>query len=294
MPENTKPHVIKAALWMTGAIVSFTSMAIAGREIADDHDTFEIMMFRSIIGLIIVVGFITFYNKWHDVTYNLFAKHVIRNLAHFSGQNLWFYAITLIPLAQVFTLEFTSPFWVVVLAPMMLNEALTRPKIFVAILGFIGVLIVTRPSPDTINVGLVSAAVSAVCFALTYIYTRQLIQHVTIYCILFWMTLLQLVFGIITVSIDTKISWPNSFTVPWLLVIGIGGLWAHFCISNALKIAPANVVIVFEFARLPVIFFVGWLIYNEDIEIWVAAGALLIFAAIYLNIKAETRQNQYL
>ena len=291
MPENTKNQVVKAALWMTGAIASFTLMAIAGREIAHDHDTFEIMMFRSFVGLLIVIGFITIYNKWHEVTSNFLTKHVIRNLAHFAGQNLWFYSITLIPLAQVFTLEFTSPFWVIVLAPIMLNEALTRPKILVAIIGFIGVLVVTRPSPDTLNVGVVSAAVSAICFALTYIFTRQLIRHVTISCILFWMTLLQLVFGIITVGLDANISWPNTFTVPWLLVIGIGGLLAHFCISNALKIAPANVVIVFEFARLPVIFVVGWLIYGEKIELWVALGALLIFTAIYLNIKTETRES---
>ena len=54
--------------------------------------------------------------------------HVGRNLCHFAGQNLWFYALTLIPLAELFALEFTSPLWVMVLAALFLGERLTLRK----------------------------------------------------------------------------------------------------------------------------------------------------------------------
>ena len=96
---------LKAALWMSGAIASFSAMAVAGRSISFELDTFEIMMYRSIIGIIVMVMVIHFRGLWSQITRQNLGQHVFRNLAHFTGQNLWFFAITVIPLAQVFALE---------------------------------------------------------------------------------------------------------------------------------------------------------------------------------------------
>ena len=68
--------------------------------------------------------------------------HVVRNLFHFTGQNLWFFALTVIPLAQVFALEFTTPLWILILSPLILGERLTRKKISVGLIGFGGALLV--------------------------------------------------------------------------------------------------------------------------------------------------------
>ncbi|MDP4993003.1 MAG: EamA family transporter, partial [Marivita lacus] len=96
---------IRACLWMIGAIVSFTSMAIAGRAVSLDLDTFEIMMYRSLIGVLIVVSIATAAGTLHQVRAQKLGLHFVRNISHFAGQNLWFYSITVIPLAQVFALE---------------------------------------------------------------------------------------------------------------------------------------------------------------------------------------------
>ena len=61
--------------------------------------------------------------------------HLLRNVFHFTAQNLWFYALALIPLAQVFALEFTTPIWVVLLAPLALREPLTRVGLIAVLLG---------------------------------------------------------------------------------------------------------------------------------------------------------------
>ena len=57
MNDTVRSEPIKAAVWMIGAMVSFTLMAIAGRSLADQLDTFEIMMYRSFIGIFIVLFF---------------------------------------------------------------------------------------------------------------------------------------------------------------------------------------------------------------------------------------------
>ena len=282
--------VLKAALWMTGAIASFSFMAVAGRELAGQYDTFEIMLYRSLVGVIIVVAVTTLNKRWYEVRTNNIRQHFLRNIFHFTGQNLWFYAVAVIPLAQVFALEFTSPLWVVILAPLLLGEKMTRIRGLSAILGFIGILIVTRPNPETFEIGLLVAAIAAIFFALTILLTKRLTRDNSITCILFYLTAMQLVFGLITAGFDGDIALPTAASFPYLFLIGCAGLLAHFCLTTALSIAPATVVVPIDFARLPVIAIVAMVLYDEPLEVWVFVGALLIFAANYLNIWNETRK----
>ena len=274
---------------MSGAILSFTTMAVAGRAAAFDLDTFEIMFYRSCIGFLVVLAVSSVAGTRRQIRAQKLGLHFIRNLAHFSGQNLWFYAITVIPLAQVFALEFTSPLWVLLLSPFILGEKLTSARILAGILGFIGILIVARPSPESINPGIVTAALAAIGFALSALFTRRLTRTESITCILFWLTLMQIGFGLIAAGYDGDMALPSTQTLPWLVLIGFAGLLAHFCLTSALAIAPATVVVPIDFIRLPAVAIIGALVYGEALDLWVFVGALVIFGANYWNIWMETR-----
>jgi len=290
-PNTARDAVLlRAALWMGGAILSFSAMAIAGREASLSLDTFEIMMYRSFVGVLVVSAMITVLRRWPQVSTTMLKQHGLRNMAHFTGQNLWFYAVSVIPLAQVFALEFTSPIWVILLAPLLLGEKLTRMRGLAVCLGFIGILIVARPSPSTFNIGLACAAGSAVFFALTNIATKRLTRTESIWSIMFWLTVMQLVLGVIFAGWDMDITLPDAQSLPFLLIIGCAGLSAHFCITNALSLAPAALVVPIDFARLPFIALLGWLIYGESVEIWLFVGASLILAGNFINIVSSRQQ----
>lgn len=280
---------LRATLWMSGAIVSFTSMAVAGRAVSLDLDTFEIMMYRSLIGLIIVVILSRITGTWTQITRRNLPLHGMRNLAHFTGQNLWFYALTVIPLAQVFALEFTSPLWVIPLSALVLGERLTRIRVLAAVIGFVGILVVTRPSAETLSLGTLAAALAAVGFAATAVFTRKLTRTETITCILFYLTAMQLVFGVICAGFDGDIALPNGANLPWVVLIACAGLLAHYCLTTALSLAPATIVMPIDFIRLPVIALVGMAFYAEPLDLFVFVGAALIFGGNYLNIWSERR-----
>lgn len=288
--QTSGRDVLRAAFWMIGAIASFSAMAVAGRTVGATHDTFEIMLYRSIVGFVIVVAVAALAGTLHQVNRRHLDVHLMRNLAHFAGQNLWFYAVTVIPLAQVFALEFTSPLWVLVLSPLILGERLTRLRALAAALGFVGILIVARPSPETINAGVIAAATAAICFALTIVFTKRLTRSATITCILFHLTAMQIVMGAVCVFWDGQVTLPDAASLPWLVLIGCAGLLAHFCLATALSIAPATVVVPIDFMRLPLIAIVGALVYSEALDPLVFAGAAVIFAGNYLNIWGETRR----
>jgi drug/metabolite transporter (DMT)-like permease len=275
-----------AALWMVGAIVSFSVMAIAGREAGLTLDTFEIMTYRSLVGVVIVVAILTITGRWRRVQRQRLGVHLLRNTCHFTGQNLWFLAVTMVPLAQVFALEFTSPMWVIILSPLLLGEALTRRRMLAVVLGFGGILIVARPSPATVDPYILAAAACAIFFALTTILTKRLTRHEDTSSILFWLTTMQLVMGLVAAGWDGDIALPDATTLPWLVLIGLAGLTAHFCLTTALSLAPASVVVPVDFARLPAIAVLGMVLYNEALDVWVLGGAAVICLANYLNIVA--------
>lgn len=284
--------ILKAAAWMTGSITAFSTMAVAGREVSEGLDTFEIMMYRSVVGVLVVCTLAAATGAWRSIRTDRLGTHLFRNVAHFTGQNLWFYAVTVIPLAQVFALEFTSPIWVIVLSPLILGERLTRVRALAAIMGFIGILIVARPDMAGINAGVITAASSAIFFALTIMLTKRLTRHEGITSILFWLTSMQLVMGIAMAGYDGDIALPDLQTGPWVFLIGCAGLLAHYCLTNALSIAPATVVVPIDFIRLPTIAVIGMLAYGEVIDVWVLVGAVIIFAGNYVNILVESRQSK--
>jgi drug/metabolite transporter (DMT)-like permease len=224
-----------------------------------------------------------------QITRRNLGLHFARNLTHFTGQNLWFFAITVSPLALVFALEFTSPLWTMVLAAIFLGERLTRSKVLAGVLGFAGVLMVVQPGAAPLSSGMVTAALAAIMFAATAIFTKKLTTTETITCILFYLTAIQLVMGLVASLYDGDMALPSMATLPWVVLIGIAGLTAHFCLTTALSIAPASIVMPIDFARLPAIAVVGMVFYAEPLAWGVAAGALLIFAGNYINILGARR-----
>jgi len=280
-------QLTKAVFYMTGAIASFVAMAVAGRAVSFQLDTFEIMLFRSFIGFLLVLGFILVRGEGKNISRRHMGVHVVRNLFHFSGQNLWFFALTVIPLAQVFALEFTTPLWILILSPLILGEQLTRKKISVGLIGFGGALLVAQPAMSGLSLGVISAALAAVGFAGSIVLTKKLTQSETILTVLFYMTLFQLGFGIICAGYDGDIALPSAQNLPWVMLIACAGLAAHFSLTAALSLAPATLIAPIDFIRLPAIVVIGFVFYSEPVDALVILGAGIIFAANYVNILGE-------
>ena len=274
---------------MLGAMVSFTLMAISGRSLADKLDTFEIMTYRSFIGIAIVLLIAYRAGTLGEVRTRYLKLHIIRNIFHFSGQNLWFFAILYVPLSQMFVFEFSTPLWVAVCAPLVLGERLTLIRFMAAAMGFFGILVVARPDFSDVNPAIIAAALCAVGFAGATLATKILTRTETITAILFWLTVLQAVFGVICAGYDGVMDIPRGSEWLWVFIIGICGLCAHFCITTALQLAPATIVTPFEFLRLPLITFVGVVLYGEKLEWLVFLGAFIVLLANIMNIRAETR-----
>ena len=278
---------VKGALWMLGSLTSLALMAIGGRELAGHLTTFQIMFWRSLISFLIIAALLTHFG-WGQVRTGAFRVHAIRNVFHFGAQFGWFYAIGVIPLVEVFALEFTSPIWLAVLAAIILKERLTPVRILAVLLGFVGVMVILRPGMSAISIGSLAALGAAFGYATTHVTTRFLALRDPPLAILFYMTAIQVPLGLFPALAGWR--WPGGAEWFWLAALGTASMTAHYTLTRAMQLVEATVAAPMNFLRLPLIAAVGYVFYAEKLELWVGLGAVLICSGIFLNIKDAGRK----
>lgn len=276
---------------MMGALISFSTMAVATRELAVQLDTFQLMFYRSLLGLLIVAGLaLALPGGMAQLRTQRLPLHVLRNAVHFVGQFGWFHAIALIPLVQVISLEFTTPLWVALLAPLFLKERMTWNRLAAAMLGFVGVMLVLRPGMVPMGEGTISAIIAALGFAGSMMFTKRLSMTERPLAILFYMGVVQLPIALLAAVTTTELVLPSGASWVFVVIVAVCGMTAHYSIAQALSHADAVVVAPLDFLRLPLMAVVGYLFYSEALELWVVAGAALIVMASYGNVIVEGRR----
>ena len=274
---------------MVGTLLSFTLMAIAVRELYGAIPPFEIQFFRSVTSLIIL-GPILAFKGWSALKTEQPKLQVTRNLIHFAAQLGWITGVIMLPLSEVFAIEFTTPAWAALIAAIFLGEKLNRGRIIAVILGLIGVFIILKPGMASINPGTFAVLAAAIGFAFVIVATKSLTKTDTPLTILLYMTLLQLPIGAILASIV----WvtPNILQLFWLFICGAMGVSAHYCTARALKLADASIAAPMDFMRLPLIVLVGYVLYAESAELAVLLGAIIIFVGNYYSIRFEQKNRK--
>src|SRR5262245_33561497 len=274
---------------MTGALLSFSTMAVSIRGLAGRLNIFEILSIRSAFGLVILLAIVATHPEVRKtLALRRMWLHALRNSVHFAAQYAWALSLTLLPLATVFALEFTMPAWVAVLAMPLLGERMSVSRAGSVVLGFLGVLIIVRPGLESFQPAVLLVLAAALGFAIALITTKQLTTNVSTFAILFWMNVMQLPMGL---AGSRPLFWlelePRH--IPSIIGVGIAGLSSHFCLTNAFRAGDATVVVPFDFLRIPLIALVGWLFYAEPLDLFVFLGAGLIISGVVWNLRAESR-----
>lgn len=278
---------LRGVLWMGGAVLSFSAMAIAARQLLAHMEPFQVLFFRSVIMLAIVLVVVAQAEPGASRTRRL-PLHTLRNVIHFGGQYCWVFAIGALPLATVFAIEFTMPVWTALLAAPLLGERLTRNRLVMLAFGLAGVLIILRPGLGLFHPAALVALAAALLYAGNMIATKRLAASDSPLAVLLWMSLIQAPLALLT-ALPQWVSPPAS-DLPWMALIGVGSYTAHYCMTRAFKLADATVVVPIDFTRLPLIAVVGALFYGEAFDPMILVGAAVIFAGTYYCLSREGRR----
>ncbi len=243
--------------WLGAVLIT----AVAGRETTRELHVFQIMEMRSIIGLLMLYPLIRLNGGLAAMKTTRLRLHIARNVVHYGASFSWLIALSLIPLAQVISIEFTMPIWTALLAVGFLGERMGLWKNAAVVLGLAGVLIIVRPFTGQIGLGQLIALGAALGFAAS----------------------VQSVIGFIPALEWWR--WPSAYVWALVVVIAFCGTFSHYCMTQALLYADATIVVPMDFLRVPLAALVGWLVYAERVDIFTMLGAALILAGNLLNLK---------
>lgn len=286
---DKKSNVVSAVLWMVGALLSFSAMAVSIRELSNIGFTiFEILAVRGGGMLIILITLMILRPELRKhARPRRMQLNLLRNIIHYMSQYAWATSLTLLPLAMVFALEFTMPAWTALLAVWLLHERMTPSRMGVVVFGLLGVLVILRPGVQSINPAAFLVLAAAVGYAITMITTKQLTNTESTFSIVFWMGAIQFPISLMGSDLHVFLHLHLPDMLP-LLGVAVTGLSSHYCLSNAFRAGDATLVVPLDFMRIPLIAVVGWALYSEPLDVFVFLGALIIICGIVWNLRAES------
>jgi drug/metabolite transporter (DMT)-like permease len=285
------PHrsILAVVLWMSGALLAFSVTAVAVRELAPVFSVFEILAVRNAAGIVILLALALVRPALRpSLKPGRPMLHLARNVVHFAGTDGWAFGLTLLPMATVFALEFTTPAWVALMAIPLLGERMTKGRIVAVVLGFAGVLIILRPGVETLQPASLLMLGVAFAFGLVAIMTKQLTRTESVFSILFFMNLMQLPMNLAGVGGAFWLRMEASHALA-LAGVSAGGLLSHYCLTNAYRRGDATMVVPLDFLRIPLIALVGWQLYGEALDPYVFLGSACIIVGLLYSLRHEAR-----
>ena len=287
MPQ--KDHIYKGIAHGCMAFFLLTIMNMFVKLLVDAHHIIEIAFYRNAIPAAAVLAYIGLTKKTGYLKAREPKALTLRVMIGTIGLFLTFGAVKYLPLSDATVLFFVSTLIAPVLAVLILKEYMGPHRWTAVIIGFSGVLLIAQPQGDFALLGTIIALGAALCHALVQIMLRYLKQESSVTVALYFM-LGGATFSALFMPLVGKI--PTPLEAMYLLGLGISGGTAQYFLTSAFRLAPASVIIPFNYTGL--IWATGL-----DILIWhyipgwpVFLGSAIIIAAklyiIYRERKSET------
>jgi S-adenosylmethionine uptake transporter len=253
----------------------FTFNDALGKWLVADYTVGQILLIRSIAALLLMSpwvirgfrGLLSSDQPWLNLL------RVILMVAEVAA---FYLAVRGLPLADVMTFYMAAPLMVTALSVPLLGEKVGPRRWAAVLIGFVGVLIVLRPTGAALSPSALIALGGATLFSLIMIVTRRLRQTGGLGLITYQMLGTGLA-GAATVPF----AWvtPSGFDLALLLGLGAVAMGAHLCLNRALSLAPAAVVAPYQYSTIVIAAALGWAIWGDVPTPQIIIGNLVIIAS---------------
>lgn len=283
--------VVRAVLYMALAAFAASAMSGAVRHVSEGMHPFEIAFFRNLFGLIVFLPWLLRYG-WAPFQTRQWGLHGLRALTNVVAMLLYFYALSITPLAEVASLGFVVPLFATVFAVIFLRERVRIRRWSALFIGFGGAFIIIRPGFEAVDNGSIMVLVSAALWAISLIVIKVMARRDSAVTIAAIAALLLTPASLIPALFVWQ--WPSGEQLLWLAAIGAAGTVAQISIAESFRLADSSAVMPLDFTKLIWAALIGYLFFAEVPDIWTWTGGFIIFAsATYIayreNRAAKTR-----
>lgn len=282
------PPALRGALWMCAAATAFAVMINLVRHLTQVFDPLQVVFFRNAFGLVAMLPWLMGGGIGLLRTRRL-GWHVGRAVIGMAAMVLWFTTLALMPLAEATALSFTAPMFTSLLAVLFLGEVMGARRWTAIGVAFTGALIIIRPGAAALDPMALLAVFTALVWASGTIIVKVMARTESAGAIVTWLTLLLTPLSLL----PALFVWvtPTAEQLVFAAALGIAGSAGHFCLTRALTIADATVVVPFDYLRLPLVAAIAYVVFGQAPDLWTWVGGGVIAASgIYIaHREASTR-----
>ena len=281
----------RAVLLMVIGTVFFSSMHALIRYMSADLHAFELAFFRNLFGVLVVLPWLLRSGLTPLKTKRL-GLHSVRGLLNGVGMLMFFYAVSITPLADVIALSFTAPIFATVLAIVFLGEIVGTRRWAAIFIAFLGTMVILRPGLMEISQGQFLAMASAALWACALIMIKILSRTDSSITIIAYMIIFQVpVSGLAAATVWIT---PSLEQVCIMAVMGTLGTVGQWLLIEALKEGDTNVVMPFDFLKMIWAVLLGFLFFNELPDLFTWLGSAIIFSSAIFIAWRESKIRQRL
>jgi drug/metabolite transporter (DMT)-like permease len=286
IPSKRQHPIARAIVLMAFSTVLFAMMAVVIRLASKTQHPFEIAFFRNLFGLMFTLPLLVRHGPGLFKTQKL-PLYLLRCAIGTIGMMAGFWAIVNLPLAQAVALSYSTPIFVTIGAVLVLGEVVRARRWIAVLIGFVGVIILLHPSPDSFNAASLVALLAAVMSASVAISIKFLTRTERPDAIVLYTTLLWVPMSLVPALMVWQ--WPSGITWLWLVLAGLFGTVAHLCWTRALHLGEASMLTPISFLQVLIVGIFGWWLFDEAIDGYTVIGALIVFASSVFIAYRETR-----
>lgn len=275
---------LRGACWLLAGAMAMSTQAAIVRFVGSEIHSLQITFLRGLIGLGIVMLFFLKPQQSRFSTSRL-KLHLGRAGAGVMSMACGFYAYANMPLAEATALTFTMPLFMTVLAVLVLKEQFDGWRLAATVAGFVGVLIMLRPSGMLMELAAMLALASAVFHATVGILIKKLSATESVANLMLYFALVAtVVFFVPAMKV-----WVQPDSLQWLLFVAIAvlGVTSQLCFIQACRRAQIGVIAPFDYSRLIMAGLLGFILFAEVPDAWSIVGALVIVASAVFIAQRE-------
>jgi len=278
------PGSSRGIFWMIFATVFYAATYASVRFLSVDFDTFQIVFFRSTLGVILMLPWLI-RSGIGVLRTDRFGMYALRTGLNYAGMVLLMYALANLPLQNVTGLMFTAPLFTVMFVAAILGERVGLRRWSALVIGFLGALIIIRPGIIEVSWTAIGVLVTSALYALVNTTTKSLATTEDSNKIVFFVFFLMMLVGLGPAILTWR---PIAFAhIPWIIALGIFSSLATQGVTRALAVADASVVMPFNFLKLPFAALLGLIFFAEVPDFWTGMGAAVIFSGTYYIARRE-------
>ena len=256
--------------------VLFFSLMDVLIKITNEYDVGQVMFSRALFGLIPIFFLIPKKKLKYFYKTKRVKLHCLRAGVGTIGMWAIFVGLRNLELAEVTSIAFSGPIWVVIFSILFLGEKIKAKRWTAVGLGFIGVIIISKPGFDNLNYYYIYPVIFTLAFAGVSIFIRKLtLVGEPVYLIAFYFSVCSGIFGLCTLPLGGWLM-PSSYDLGLLILIGLFGSTANLLLTKSYQLAEVSLTTPLKYLSLVFAIIFGFYLFNEIPTIYTLSGAGLI------------------